>query len=589
MSGIILMAVALPALFHLKHSILTEPMFTDDNAYRMFAGWLLSSGMKYYPNLNAGFPLEGNIYFSSAGLWVIVMRIFFFLKAHVAYNIVNLAWFCAVPLFCRQLASYLEFEKDGRLLFSVLLTIFFITGNMVLIYAGSLHWAVVSMLVCFICVLLAELETIGSFRKYLIIVSTASLAVFINPLALIPIFIFMVSYNVAYRKFPANSLKAVITALLINSIPIYKAMKTFISNIAIVNQPFIENSSNQVLRLMRFQFSNTGNYFIYPLYVMIIFCSVVFIRKKRTVKERYYIMVSVFLAAVSFIPFITGAGNIIMNINPLRMVFVFSPFVLYLAAKNAERAFSNHACGVIRRLFIFIFIAGIVSRLILHGPLLPERPPAQYYVLKEWLLTNTDDSARIMVEDAGHKTGRRGSISHPLYDSHIYPLLFYSLSRKHFIGGGIPWAGHGKWTEFWFSDGRLCGVPIEELGLERGKFYYQNYNIRWIVCWSSDAISHFFKHGEYFRFIEKIGLFHIFEINERYSFMINDTGNISIKDDNIFIDLKEQSGEIILKFHYYDGLGAYPGAEIGRKIVVDNAGFISIKKPESSALVLKNR
>ena len=113
------------------------------------------------------------------------------------------------------------------------------------------------------------------------------------------------------------------------------------------------------------------------------------------------------------------------------------------------------------------------------------------------------------------------------------------------------------------------------------------YNVKWVVTWSPESLDFFSRYPEYLIPLHKIDSFTIFKVKRNPSFFLKGKG--TVKSDYNRIELREispQDSEIIISYHWMQGLATEPPRKIDRLYLGgDPIGFIRILDPPHSLVV----
>lgn len=193
--------------------------------------------------------------------------------------------------------------------------------------------------------------------------------------------------------------------------------------------------------------------------------------------------------------------------------------------------------------------------------------PAAIELIK-WIKKNTSKDGRILLEDSCWQSG------HAYWGTHI-PALFPLYTDREFIGGPLPqfFMKH-HFAEF--HDATIFEKPIKELSSEKLKRYFDLYNIKWIICFTSNSREYFESHPETASIVTKIDKFYIYVVNRKSNFFLQGNGKISSDYNHLYLK-NVSSGDIIIKYHWHDTLKTKPERKIEKVTVMDDPiGFIKI-------------
>ena len=163
--------------------------------------------------------------------------------------------------------------------------------------------------------------------------------------------------------------------------------------------------------------------------------------------------------------------------------------------------------------------------------------------LIEWINYNTTRDARILIESSGHKTQLK-------YGGYNIPLI-QIYTKREFIGDPYPYINvKSEYIAPSFYEGILFNVKnVSQYSLDELEYYFDQYNIKWIICWSNESKETFDKYPQIISKINQIGQFSVYEISIKPNYFIKGTGMITADFNNITITNSTQ-GEIVIKYLY---------------------------------------
>ncbi len=204
-----------------------------------------------------------------------------------------------------------------------------------------------------------------------------------------------------------------------------------------------------------------------------------------------------------------------------------------------------------------------------YPPEVRETGPYTKFLLN-WLNTHTDRNARILFEVS------RGRI---IDEDHIAAYLAYTSDRE-FIGGHYPDSYFAD-----FTDGDLFGRHITELDESAFQAYADLYNLGWVVAFTKDSKA-FFDHLPGTVREDSFRELNVYRINRPRSFFMSGTGRVAERGHNRIV-LEDLAGEeIILKYHFMQGLVSDPVSNIEPVYLMDDPNpFIRIKNPPARLVI----
>lgn len=187
--------------------------------------------------------------------------------------------------------------------------------------------------------------------------------------------------------------------------------------------------------------------------------------------------------------------------------------------------------------------------------------------IRAWLERNTDVSARILFETT---SGNR------LDKSQIVGYLA-AATRREFIGGPYP-----RWTFSDFVDGWIFGKPIDQMSCSRFQEYLELYNIGWIAVFQPLSRK-FLSNCPGIVALEEVGPLLFYRVERQPSYFVQGSGRVAGREPNSLV-LEDLAGpDIILKYHFFEGLATSPPMQIDSiRLMDDPVPFIRLNSPPSS-------
>jgi hypothetical protein len=208
--------------------------------------------------------------------------------------------------------------------------------------------------------------------------------------------------------------------------------------------------------------------------------------------------------------------------------------------------------------------------------------PKELMVLLQFLEQQTTRAGRILIEDSEWSYS---DPAHRYYGGH-FPALFGEYLQRHYLCGPRPMYPM-KHSYASFTDGILFEKEIRTFTLEQLKYYFDHYNVKWILCWKKETIEHLSQFPEYIKEIKIIDNFKIYVVKRRPTFFLKGTGDV--RADYNRIELKNITApeqEIILSFHWMEYLITEPPMTIEPVFLADDpVGFIKVRNPAESFVI----
>jgi hypothetical protein len=206
-------------------------------------------------------------------------------------------------------------------------------------------------------------------------------------------------------------------------------------------------------------------------------------------------------------------------------------------------------------------------------------PPMIEFV--EWIRANTDDSARIMLEDQLRL--REATLPESLHWTCLLPIF----TSRQFIGGQYQTAPllhhHAS-----FGDFHLAGRPIIDYSPASLVEFLERYNIGWVICWSPQARAVF----DAFTAAERCAVlprhtsrptenrYVIYRFKRDRSYFAQGSGRVTAVDLNRIElgALVPTAGRVVLRYHWLDTLRSEPVVPLEPVTIGDDpVGFIGIR------------
>jgi hypothetical protein len=192
---------------------------------------------------------------------------------------------------------------------------------------------------------------------------------------------------------------------------------------------------------------------------------------------------------------------------------------------------------------------------------------------------------RIMIEDSGvMDTDSSGQI----YGSAQTLSRFGRWTGREFVGGPYPYV-FLDYHRVSFQDGGAFGRSLSDFNPEELLNRIEQYNVKWIFCWSGGSKAYFGKYEGLYTLAGRQDKFDFFEVKSyKPTFFIKGSGSVKADYSRIEVhDAKPEGGELILKYHWIDGCRAKPAAKLERYAVPgDPAGFIRVLNPPPDFVIL---
>lgn len=194
--------------------------------------------------------------------------------------------------------------------------------------------------------------------------------------------------------------------------------------------------------------------------------------------------------------------------------------------------------------------------------------------IARWVRQNAPADARVLFEESGDETGF-------VYDGMYLSSFIPHWSGHELIGGPINlYNDRHHFAEF--HSGRLFGRDIQSFTDEQIKNYFRLYNIGAVVAFHPASLKRLRSVPGLVMLDQRIGPVHLMTVNQPLSGFFQGKGQIKAELNRLEVSAAG-SGEIILKYHWVDGLVSNPPANIVPvKIYDDPIPFIKVVNPPPS-------
>jgi hypothetical protein len=227
------------------------------------------------------------------------------------------------------------------------------------------------------------------------------------------------------------------------------------------------------------------------------------------------------------------------------------------------------------------FLANIIATESGAGMLLRTQIRPEMNAIIEWIQKETAADARVLFEESGDETGF-------VYDGMYLSSFAAHRTSRQLIGGPINlYNDRHHFAEF--HSGKLFKKEIHRLTDDEIRNYFRLYNIGSIVSFHPASIQRFQSIPGFIKVEQHIGPVHLMKVNQPFTWFLEGTGAIRARPNRI--EATNVAGnEVVLKYHWIEGLTATPPARIvPLKLLDDPIPFIRIiNPPEEFILNIKN-
>lgn len=200
------------------------------------------------------------------------------------------------------------------------------------------------------------------------------------------------------------------------------------------------------------------------------------------------------------------------------------------------------------------------------------RPEIQSIV--EWVARETPRDGRVLFEESGDETGF-------VYDGIYLSAFLPRLTGRQLIGGPINlYNERHHFAEF--HSGKLFKREIGAIGDDQLREYLRLYNIGAVVAFHPASVAKLLSIPGLVALDRRIGPVHLMKVNQPLSWFASGEGEIEASANRL--ELRALKGnEVVLKYHWIDGLSATPPAKIEPfKRADDPIPFIKLVDPPSA-------
>jgi hypothetical protein len=197
--------------------------------------------------------------------------------------------------------------------------------------------------------------------------------------------------------------------------------------------------------------------------------------------------------------------------------------------------------------------------------------------IAHWVRQNTPDEARVLFEESGDETGF-------VYDGMYLSSFIPHWSGRQLIGGPINlYNDRHHFAEF--HSGRLFGRDIQGVTDEEIKRYFRLYNIGAVVAFHPASLKRLRSVPGLITLDRRIGPVHLMRVNQSPDWFVHAQGKVIAKLNRLEVSTGG-ANEVVLKYHWLDGLVSDPPATIVPvKIYDDPIPFIKVVDPPRSFIL----
>jgi len=223
------------------------------------------------------------------------------------------------------------------------------------------------------------------------------------------------------------------------------------------------------------------------------------------------------------------------------------------------------SCGLVTFLFNLVQTES-TGRLQLRSRLIPELS-----AIVDWIKRETPADARVLFEESGDESGF-------VYDRTYLSSFLPHLTGRQIIGGPINlYNDRHHFAEF--HSGKMFKKDPQSLSDQEIGNYLRLYNIGAVVAFHPASLQRLQSIPGLMTLDQRIGPIHLMKVNQPLSWFMKGEGKVKVGFNRLELsDLK--GDEIILKYHWIEGLIAFPPTKIEPvKMADDPIPFIKLIKP----------
>ena len=244
---------------------------------------------------------------------------------------------------------------------------------------------------------------------------------------------------------------------------------------------------------------------------------------------------------------------------------------------DSRRAVTSKLVPVLLGCGLIAFLVNIVQTESTGKLQLRTRLNPQLTAIIDWIARETSADARVLFEESGDETGF-------VYDGVYLSSLLPSRTGRQFVGGPINlYNDRHHFAEF--HSGRIFKKNIQTLSDSELRNYLRLYNVGAIVAFHPASIRRLQAAGDLITLEQRIGPVHLMKVRQPLSWFVKGEGKVKAGWNRL--ELSELAGdEVVLKYHWVQGLSASPPAQIEAvKIADDPIPFIKLGKPPARVIL----
>ena len=288
------------------------------------------------------------------------------------------------------------------------------------------------------------------------------------------------------------------------------------------------------------------------------------------------------IGALTVLFVVTYFGALVPLIRPWQPLRFKVPFDLVLAMAaayflgqwfTARRDMTSRLAPLVLACGLIAFLINLVqteSSAKLH---LRARLNSNLQDIISWIARETPDNGRVLFEESGDETGF-------VYDGTYLSSLVPHLTGRQLIGGPINlYNDRHHFAEF--HSGQMFKKDVRTLTDDELLAYLRLYNIGAVVAFHPASLQRLQAIPGLVTLEQRIGPVHLMKVNQPLTWFVAGEGKVKAGLNRL--ELSEITGdEVILKYHWVEGLTASPSTRIEPvKMLDDPIPFIKLIAPPS--------
>ena len=278
----------------------------------------------------------------------------------------------------------------------------------------------------------------------------------------------------------------------------------------------------------------------------------------------------------------TYFGALIPFVKPWQPLRFKIPFDLFLAVGTAyavnrwliHRAVASPLVPIVLVCGSLAFLINLeqtesTGRLRIRSQLIPKLQE-----IVDWIGRATPADARVLFEESGDETGF-------VYDRVYLSSLIPEMTGRQLIGGPINlYNDRHHFAEF--HSGKIFHKDIQTLTDDELRMYLQLYNVGAVVAFHPASIQRLLAIPGLVTVQQHIGPVQLMKVNQPLTWFVQGEGKVQAGLNRL--ELSDLNGsEIILKFHWVDGLSTDPSTKLEAvKLADDPIPFIKLLNPPAA-------